>query len=158
MSDQRRFRLNSPRVVSEAVDGEAIIVNLDSGTYYSIKGDGILVWDAFVAGASVDEIAAAVCDQTGASGDTVQPTLVTFVQSLADRGPSIVPLEGEGEAVVVDVSGGGPGLLSPTLESFSDMQDLIYLCSTPYTRSTSRAGLTSRPAPERPPREALALG
>jgi hypothetical protein len=126
MSDQHRFRLNSPRVVSEAVDGEAIIVNLDSGTYYSIKGDGILIWDAIVAGAPVDEIAAAVSSQTGASVETVQPALTAFSQSLSAEG-LIVPREDVGEPPVVDVSSGGPGLLQPTLESFSDMQDLILL-------------------------------
>lgn len=34
------FRVNSPSVIGEVLDGEAIIVNLDSGAYYSLNGAG----------------------------------------------------------------------------------------------------------------------
>lgn len=35
MSQPTYFRINSPSVIGEIIDGEAIIVNLDSGAYYS---------------------------------------------------------------------------------------------------------------------------
>jgi Coenzyme PQQ synthesis protein D (PqqD) len=38
------FQINSPAVVSEIMDGEAVIMNLKSGHYYSTEGVGSLLW------------------------------------------------------------------------------------------------------------------
>jgi hypothetical protein len=45
MSNQR-FRVNTPTVTHETIDGEAVIINLDSGNYYSLieVGSFIGVW------------------------------------------------------------------------------------------------------------------
>ena len=34
------FRINSPTVVHEIIDGEAVIVNMKNGSYYSVDGVG----------------------------------------------------------------------------------------------------------------------
>ena len=34
------YRVNSPNVVAEVIDGEAVIVNLRNGMYYSLDGGG----------------------------------------------------------------------------------------------------------------------
>ena len=70
---QQRFRLNSPHVVAEEVesadvDDEAIVVNLTTGTYYSIRGDTILLWKAIAGGSTAEQIVAAV---VGAAGSTL---------------------------------------------------------------------------------------
>lgn len=127
MAECLRFRLNSPHVVSETVDGEAIIVNLDAGTYYSIKGDAILLWNAIIGGTAAEELVAAVAQQTGEVPDKVAGPVVGFYESLAAEG-LIVERDAQGEAPsVVDLSAGGAGLLDPSFEAYSDMQDLILL-------------------------------
>ena len=127
MVDQSRYRLNGPQVVSETVDDETIVVHLDTGTYHSIKGDGMLLWNAFIDGASLAEIAVAVAERTGASSEQVEQSLAAFSTKLLAEG-LIVPSEsGAGPSSPVDLSGGGSGLLEPSLESYSDMQDLILL-------------------------------
>ena len=40
-----RFEVNSPAVVSEVIDGEAVIMNLKSGNYFSIQNSGAVIWD-----------------------------------------------------------------------------------------------------------------
>jgi hypothetical protein len=121
-----RFRLNNPQVVSETVDGEAIIVNLDSGTYYSIKGDGILIWNAITEGATVAELVDAVVGQTQADADSVRSALDAFSDALAAQGLIVARADG-GAAPSLDFSGAGSGLAQPSFESYSDMQDLILL-------------------------------
>ena len=39
-----RFKVNTPPVIHETLDGEVIVVNLDTGTYYSIPGTGAEIW------------------------------------------------------------------------------------------------------------------
>ena len=43
MSNQR-FRVNTPNVTHETIDGEAVIINLDSGNYYSLVEVGSFIW------------------------------------------------------------------------------------------------------------------
>lgn len=45
MSSAHYYTSNQPFVVSELIDGEAIIMNLKSGNYYSTRHTGALVWD-----------------------------------------------------------------------------------------------------------------
>jgi Coenzyme PQQ synthesis protein D (PqqD) len=134
MAEQKRFRLNNPEVVAEAIegadiaDGEAIILNLATGTYYSVRGDGILIWNAVVAGASCEEISAAVVEQTGAERDAARSAIGSFLQSLAAEG-LIVEQAGDLEErpALLDLAGGGDGLLEPRFEVYTDMRDLILL-------------------------------
>jgi hypothetical protein len=126
MARNVRFRLNSPQVVSETVDGEAIVVNLDSGTYFSIKGDGVLVWNAILNGATVEELTAAVSAQAGADTGQVEASMAAFCESLAAEG-LIAARTDAADAPVLDFASAGAGLLEPAFESYNDMQDLILL-------------------------------
>ena len=50
------FRINSPKVIHETIDGETVIVNLDSGNYYSLDDIGADIWDSIGKGVPVDHI------------------------------------------------------------------------------------------------------
>jgi hypothetical protein len=39
-----QLRINSPTVIHETIDGETVIVNLDSGNYYSLERVGADIW------------------------------------------------------------------------------------------------------------------
>lgn len=39
-----RLRINAPSVVGEVIDGEAVILNLETGKYYSARGSGSAIW------------------------------------------------------------------------------------------------------------------
>ncbi len=50
------FHPRSPAVVSEIIDGEAIILDLRSGVYFSAQDAGAVIWDGLAAGFSTDLI------------------------------------------------------------------------------------------------------
>jgi hypothetical protein len=52
-----RFRVNDKFVTSKMIDGEAIIINLNTGMYYSLDKTGAVVWMLISGGYSVDETA-----------------------------------------------------------------------------------------------------
>jgi hypothetical protein len=147
----RRFSLNTPQVVAEALegtdiaDGEAIIVNLATGTYYSIRGDSILVWKAIVAGASPEEITEAVVEETGEAPERVAAAISGFCESLAADGLILERHNGAEPPPTIDLSGAGSGLLEPSFETYTDMQDLILMDPVhevdergwPHTRAAS---------------------
>src|SRR6478735_6396200 len=50
------YRLNDKDVVSEVLDGEVIVIHLQSGTYYSTLASGADIWNALLSGRSAEEI------------------------------------------------------------------------------------------------------
>ena len=44
--DTERICANEPDIVSKIMDGEAILINLQTGAYYSLRDAGALVWHA----------------------------------------------------------------------------------------------------------------
>lgn len=56
MSDDVRYRINSPAVISEFLEGEVVVIHLDTGSYYSLRGAGAEVWTALEGGASLAEL------------------------------------------------------------------------------------------------------
>ena len=44
MDSSTRFCPNSAKVAAKVIDGEAILINLDTGAYYSMAGAGAAIW------------------------------------------------------------------------------------------------------------------
>ena len=44
MSVPGRYRVNEPGVIHQSIDGETVIINLDSGAYYSLDAVGAVIW------------------------------------------------------------------------------------------------------------------
>src|SRR5258708_37116209 len=57
MSINDRFRVNTPKVVHETIDGEVVIIHLDTGCYYSLDGVGAAIWNWLDTGPSLGEAA-----------------------------------------------------------------------------------------------------
>ena len=60
MGESRRFRLPEARVAGEVVGGEAVLIDLASGAYYSLNEAGTWAWQHLVAGYDADQVAAAI--------------------------------------------------------------------------------------------------
>ena len=46
MVTTKTYRIDRNKAISETLDGETIIINLETGTYYSMNASGTTVWDA----------------------------------------------------------------------------------------------------------------
>lgn len=57
---ETRLHTNEGEVTATVIDGEAIMINLTSGVYYSTDGVGARVWELAAAGATVAETAALI--------------------------------------------------------------------------------------------------
>jgi hypothetical protein len=133
MSNQR-FRVNTPTVTHETIDGEAVIINLDSGNYYSLVETGSFIWDLLERGASASEVQD-LLQQTyqGSAADFdqgVQELLTQLQQENlivpVDEGPTTDPAELH---QVRPASNGHekPLFKTPSLNKYSDMQELLLL-------------------------------
>jgi hypothetical protein len=55
-----RFHFNEQEIAAKVIDGEAIIINLATGNYYSMDNVGAFTWEKLVAGHSLHEVATAI--------------------------------------------------------------------------------------------------
>jgi outer membrane protein assembly factor BamB len=125
----RFFRINSPPVVAETLDGEATIVDLESGTYYALNESGTFVWEELGRGAEADSIGTSLAtryavDQGEASkavegllSELSERNLISAVENGSAPGPNGSSLT---EAV-------GRAYAPPRLSTYTDMQELLLL-------------------------------
>jgi hypothetical protein len=127
---QDRFRVNSPTVVSETVDGEVVMIHLDSGNYYSLRSTGSYIWDAIERGVSLPAITAALA-AASRNGADVDAQVGAFVDELRAEN-LIVPADlpsppGSDSAATDSAPVTAEDFEQPVLEKYTDMQHLILL-------------------------------
>ena len=124
------FRLNQPAVIAEVVDHEAVIVNLDSGTYYSLRGLGEVIWDLLVQQElPVPVVVAAVTARYSGPATEIEAGVVAFIDELAAEKlivPQTEPKTSEAGVPAPEVDERAP-FEPPKLEKFTDMADLLLL-------------------------------
>ena len=125
-----RFRVNSPNVIHETIEGEVILIDLETGTYYSLRHAGAAVWQAIEQGAGEDGIAAELRSRYDGSDEQIHDAVRRLLAELEREG-LIRADEGEAApAAPPSASDNGAGRLpfaAPVLEKHTDMQDLILL-------------------------------
>jgi len=130
MSNQR-FRVNTPTVTHETIDGEAVIINLDSGNYYSLIEVGSFIWELIEKGASASEVHNLILQTyQGDARDIDRGVQELLTQLLQEN--LIVPVDQAGTVDLNQVlpSNNGhekPLFNPPVLHKYSDMQELLLL-------------------------------
>ena len=120
--------VTNPQAMHETIDGETIVIDLSTGTYYSLRGSGPTIWNAVAAGASTEAIIERLEAAYEASPGVIATAAEAFLSEL------------EGEQLIVHGNGAGPRTVSPIeppetrspfeapqLEKYEDMQDIILL-------------------------------
>lgn len=129
MSSIQHYTFNQPFVVSELIDGEAVIMNLKSGNYYSARHTGALVWDCLEKGLTDAAMAASFAKAYGGLESDYLADISVFIDSLLEQ-ELIIPVEADGviDPVTADDSVNWPkSYKPPLLEVYADMQDLLLL-------------------------------
>jgi len=128
--DNQRFRVNTPTVTHETIDGEAVIINLDSGNYYSLVDTGSLIWALVDRGASASEVQDLLQQNYNGDATDIDRGVQELLAQLQQEN-LIVPVD----AAATDLTGvlpstnghEKPSFNAPSLNKFSDMQELLLL-------------------------------
>ena len=122
------YTLNSPAVASEIIDGEAVIMDLQSGKYFSTAASGAVIWSGVEDRLSVDQICQRLTAEYSLSAADAEAAADAFLAELlrhaliraADSAPSTSVAAAPGE-------GHRRSFTTPVLNVYSDMQDLLLL-------------------------------
>jgi Coenzyme PQQ synthesis protein D (PqqD) len=112
----------------ETIEGEVILIALDTGTYYSLRETGAEVWEGIQQGAAQDEIVEALSRSYDGSSEELRSAVGELLEQLKDEG--LVEEAESGPAAPIDlgeVRDGRRPFRAPVLEKHTDMQDLILL-------------------------------
>ena len=133
MKKTDQFQVNTPNIIHEIIEGEAIIINMEKGHYYSLRSTGAEIWDCIVRGMSIGEIVYKLSEQYEGEGKDIK----TAVDNL------IFELHGEDMIIPAAAEDGGetslqentktinktktPKFEFPLLEKYTDMEELLLL-------------------------------
>jgi len=126
-TEHTRYRANEPRIVSENLDGQALIIDMGVGTYFSCDGVSSEAWAALTNGATPAELAAWLQREYGADAGSVDSDVARFVDALVADGVVVERGELAVAAELFPPSGGSGPYDGLAVERFSDLADLILL-------------------------------
>lgn len=150
------YRINTPHVAHETIDGETIIIDFESGAYYSLQNVAHFIWQKIDAGDGVESIVAQVGACYRGERSQMEAAVRSFIEELAQNAlivadaravdpQAVQAREGDAQSVsAVDGSMAEGTIMEgtshaaaghaaaepfepPVLEQYTDMQDLLLL-------------------------------
>ena len=120
------YRVMTPEVIADIIDGEAVIMNLKTGKYFSSEGVGSECWDALNSGLSVELLVEQLAASYAADRATIESAVEGFVQDLLSH-ELIAPSDAPPPRAVSPSARSRTPFHAPVLNVYSDMQDLLLL-------------------------------
>ncbi len=123
------YRVRDRNIVSEIIDEEAIIMDLNSGMYFSADGVGAAIWDGIVCGFEVSQIKQRILQSFAADPVGLDADFENFAASLLAN--KLVDVAHDATPPSVDWSVALPparrGYNPPILNRYGDLQDLALI-------------------------------
>jgi coenzyme PQQ synthesis protein D (PqqD) len=123
------FEVNEPTVISETIDRETVIIHLNSGSYYSLKHSGAMIWAGIEESARINDIAAMVRASFEANGCDVEREVLALVGRLIEEDlirPALAVPSSNGLLGALGFDAPAP-FQAPILEKFTDLETMLLL-------------------------------
>jgi hypothetical protein len=118
-----------PSTVHEQFGEETVILNLETGSYYSAQEAGSLIWNLVAEGHSETSILGRVNAEYSGNGDEISAATIKFLDQLAEE--SLVDQKPAGKDHVNEVNNTRPvsdkTFAAPSLQKFTDMEEMLLL-------------------------------
>jgi hypothetical protein len=123
----KQWALNAPSVVSETIEGEAIVINLETGCYYSLAGIAGEWWDFLLESGRCDQARSWLASRYDAPPDALVAAWDEFVGKLVDE-QLIREVPPQVEAGELPPPGGmKQTFAAPLIHKFEDMKEMLLL-------------------------------
>jgi Coenzyme PQQ synthesis protein D (PqqD) len=132
---QGPLRQNLEEIAAETIGGEAVIINLATGTYFSLEAVGAEVWTLFGAGGTVADVAAAVAARYDVPREQAATDVARFAAALVDERLLVSASRTGTDADATGATAGDASpanaahapYLAPRLHKYTDMADMLAL-------------------------------
>ena len=82
----KTYLIRSKNVAWKVLDCESVVLNLDSGIYFTLNTTGTAVWERIDGATSLEEIGRGLWEQFEITGEQAQRDLLELTQTLLDEG------------------------------------------------------------------------
>jgi hypothetical protein len=130
MASVSRYRINRPRIVDEMVDGECLVIDMVTGSYYGCDGPSAFAWLTFAGGSTAEEVGDALAARFPVDATTARAEadhlLVTLIghELMVDRGDEPPVAVAEATATY---DGTTDAYTPLAIDAFTDLADIILL-------------------------------
>jgi len=122
---EQLFEINVPDVLHEVIDGEAIMINMTTGSYYSLEAVGGLVWELLQQGAaSAGTLTTALLPAVTGEAATIQGDIGELLNEMLAEG--LVRPAGAG-AALQPVNRDAQPFKRPVLKKYNDLENLLLI-------------------------------
>lgn len=128
MLGDRQFEVDADRVVHETIEGETILIDLATGTYYSLRGSGSETWALLIDGWTATGAVAEMKRRFPADREAAAAASAELIAQLYNEGLLEVASSSR-ELVNGDLEGAALDrpFEPPVLERYTDMQYFLML-------------------------------
>ena len=123
------YKVNRPDVVCEVFEDEVVVVNLGSGTYYSLSGTAAEIWHYLDKGFAPESIVNTLADSYQRSIEEIRLDFQRFLTELIQQNLLVPDLAGSDVSTIPAESSrhSVAPYAPPALETYTDMQELLLL-------------------------------
>lgn len=118
---------NEENITSSVIDGEAVLVNLSTGAYYSLLGAACDAWILFEQAKTLGEAAATLAARYEVALKEVEEDLGRFAEVLVAEGIASPNEQPETVANAAELPPATMAYKAPELEAYRDMEELLAL-------------------------------
>jgi hypothetical protein len=127
MEGNLRFSIFDNNIISDVFGEEVVLVNLETGVYYSLRASATQVWIRLQNNYSVDEVVAELSSIYESDRSILTHDIISFIQQLVEK--NLIKESSLIEKINIPTNQNSAKLayLAPVLEIFSDMQEILLL-------------------------------
>lgn len=121
------LRPNAAAVAAKVIDGEAIIMNLTNGAYYSMDGTGAAVWEMIEQGRSAESIRDGLAARYALPPERVDGDVKRLLEELLVEQLVVAVPDGANPATGARDPRAAGEYRAPVLNKYTEMADLLAL-------------------------------
>jgi Coenzyme PQQ synthesis protein D (PqqD) len=132
MDRSLKFVVRNPPIASESFGDEVVIVHLEKGTYYSVRGSAFTIWSMIAAGSAFGTIVDGLSASYEGSRAEIEKGVRELIDTMRregliqDDGPTPENSAGTG-TLDSSASATKPLFENPQLEKYTDVEELLAL-------------------------------
>lgn len=133
---------NEQQVAAKVMDGEAILINLGTGIYYSIGSSGGFIWSLIEKRLAIRDIVRSLVEHYDVNEPQAAADVLRLSEELCAEGLATASTRGAGPAAAPAAIDARLAYQTPSLEKFTDMAEMFAL-DPPLPGLSQASGRTS---------------